>query len=88
MFEALMLACFGSSWPASIYKSYTQKNVSGKSALFLWLVFLGYIFGTLNKVINGIDWVMLFYIANGAMVFTDLLLYYRYREKKRGSVSS
>lgn len=80
MFEALMLLFFGSSWPASIYKSYSRKNVSGKSLLFLWLVLIGYVCGTLNKVINGRDWVMLFYIINGCMVLVDLVLYYRYKD--------
>jgi membrane protein DedA with SNARE-associated domain len=83
MFEALMLLCFGSSWPASIYKSFSLKNVSGKSLLFLWLVFIGYIFGTVNKIVTGIDWVMVFYILNGSMVFIDLVLYYRYRGNSR-----
>jgi len=50
--EAIMLICFGVSWPASIYKSYTLKKVTGKSQIFLWLVFVGYIFGLLHKLVN------------------------------------
>ncbi len=78
MLEALMLICFGVSWPASIYKTCTVKKVTGKSKLFLWLVLVGYIFGLLNKIIYQRDWVMAFYALNGAMVLTDLILYYRY----------
>ena len=35
IFEAIMLICFGASWPAAVYKTYTTKNVEGKSLLFL-----------------------------------------------------
>ncbi len=78
MFEALMLICFGASWPASIYKSYSLKKVTGKSKLFLWLVLIGYGFGLVNKCVTTPDWVTAFYAFNGLMVLTDLILYYRY----------
>ncbi len=78
MLEAAMLICFGSSWPASIYKSYRLKRVTGKSKLFLWLVLIGYIFGILHKLFGNTDWVTLIYAMNGCMVFVDLCLYYRY----------
>lgn len=78
MFEALMLICFGVSWPASIYKSYKLKEVTGKSKLFLWLVLIGYIFGITNKILNQPDWVTIFYALNGIMVSIDLMLYYRF----------
>ena len=81
MFEALMIICFGVSWPASIYKSYTLKKVTGKSKLFLWLVFIGYIFGLVHKFLYSMDWVTPFYALNGTMVFIDLVLYYRYSSK-------
>ncbi len=78
MFEALMLICFGASWPASIYKSWKIKKVTGKSPIFLWLVFIGYACGLTNKILTGTDWVTAFYAINGSMVFIDILLYYRY----------
>ncbi|HSV96183.1 MAG TPA: hypothetical protein VLM75_04520 [Spirochaetota bacterium] len=78
MFEALMLLCFGASWPASIYKSVKLKDVRGKSKLFLWFVLTGYCFGIINKVLTGIDWVIIFYIAVGLLVLADLILYYYY----------
>ncbi len=81
MFEALMLVCFGASWPASIYKSVKLKDVRGKSKLFLWLVLTGYGFGIVNKIITGIDWVIIFYIVVGLLVLTDLLLYYYYSSR-------
>ncbi|RPI94632.1 MAG: hypothetical protein EHM32_06555 [Spirochaetales bacterium] len=81
MFEALMLVCFGASWPASIYKSVKLKDVRGKSKLFLWLVLTGYCFGIANKIINGIDWVIIFYVAVGLLVLADLVLYYYYSSR-------
>ncbi len=77
IFELGMLLCFGFAWPTSIYKSIKSKSVEGKSLLFLYVVFFGYIFGIVNKLLNSLDYVTIFYIINTAMVFTDILLYYR-----------
>ena len=78
MFEAIMLMCFGASWPMSIYKSYRLKEVTGKSIVFLWLIFFGYVAGIINKFVTDADFVTFFYATNGIMVFVDILLYYRY----------
>lgn len=77
VFEILMLVCFGAAWPASIYKSYVSKQNAGKSLLFLWIVFVGYFFGTIHKLFFNYDLVIVLYILNGCMVMTDILLYYR-----------
>ncbi len=85
IFEGTMLVCFGVSWPFSILKSWRTKNVSGKSIAFLWLIFFGYLAGITNKVLRSLDpatsleWVAGLYVLNAALVFTDILLYYRYR---------
>ncbi len=76
--EALMLVCFGASWPTSIYRAVKVKKVDGKSIYFLWLIFSGYVCGFMNKLLGTTDWVTLFYVANACMVFTDIILYYRY----------
>ena len=79
-----MLVCFGASWPFSIYKSWRTKNVSGKSVLFLWLIFFGYLAGITNKVLRSLapevslEAVTALYGLNAVLVFTDILLYYRY----------
>jgi hypothetical protein len=41
IFEAIMLIYFGSAWPFSIYKSYTSRENTGKSIIFLLIVFVG-----------------------------------------------
>jgi len=77
IFEIFMLICFGFAWPTNIYKSIKSKSIEGKSVLFLYVVFLGYLFGILHKIIYSKDIVIVFYIINALMVLIDLILYYR-----------
>ena len=79
IFEILMLVCFGAAWPFSIVKSYRSRTNAGKSVLFLFVVFVGYVSGVLHKAFYHYDHVIYLYALNGAMVFTDLLLYLRNR---------
>lgn len=72
IFEVIMLICFGSAWPASIYKSYRSKTARGKSIAFLFIVFAGYIAGILHKVFYNFDWVVTLYAVNGLMVLLDI----------------
>ena len=74
-----MLFCFGIAWPFSIYHSYKSKRNDGKSLWFLYVVLLGYVSGTLHKIIYNYDLIIILYILNGLMVFADILLYYRNR---------
>lgn len=77
VFEMLMLICFGVAWPFSLYKSWTTRTTGGKSVAFLMVILLGYIAGITNKVINGLDYVLFFYIANALMVLADSILFFR-----------
>lgn len=77
--EIGMLICFGISWPISIIKSLKTRKVTGKSPLFMGIVALGYISGTLHKIFFAFDAVIFLYIFNFLMVSTDLVLYYRFR---------
>lgn len=86
IFEILMLVCFGFAWPTSIYKSYSSKKVDGKSVLFLYIILLGYLCGIANKLINDFDYVTYLYGINFLMVFTDLMLYYKYKNKSTKGV--
>ena len=78
-FEILMLVCFGAAWPFSIYKSWRSREVAGKSVLFLVVIFLGYVSGTIHKIFYNFDYVIVLYVLNGVMVFIDIMLYYRNR---------
>ena len=80
--EAIMLVCFGLSWPISIYRTYKVKNPLGKSIAFLWLIIIGYIAGILNKIVGPkVDWVIWLYAINALMVATDLFLVVLYRRR-------
>ncbi len=77
IFEIGMLICFGFAWPTAIHKSIKSKSIEGKSLLFIYVVLLGYIFGIIHKFTNSFDFVVVLYIINLLMVFTDLILYYK-----------
>ena len=77
IFELVMLVLFGISWPVSIYKSYKTKAVGSKSVFFLFAIMLGYTAGIINKFINGLDYVTVFYALNMVMVGFDTILYFR-----------
>ena len=74
IFEAIMMLCFGASWPFQVAKTYKTKNVEGKSILFLWLV------GMVHKILNNYDWVIYLYALNLLLVATDTFFYYRYKK--------
>jgi type IV secretory pathway TrbD component len=77
-FEALMLICFGLSWPISIYKSLKTKIVVGKSPMYMIIVCIGYLCGILHKIFYSQDWIIILYTINLLMVLFDLYLYYKY----------
>jgi hypothetical protein len=72
-----MLICFGAAWPVSIYKSYRSRSNGGKSVIFLYIVFTGYVAGVLHKGFNDYDQVIFLYMLNGLMVLIDICVYYR-----------
>lgn len=72
-----MLLCFGAAWPVSILKSWRSRRNGGKSVVFLFVILAGYVFGILNKLFNRIDYVVVFYALNAALVSIDIALYFR-----------
>jgi hypothetical protein len=83
IFEAVMLTCFGVSWPVSIAKSLRTKIVTGKSPLFMIIVCAGYLSGIIHKLLFSLDWVIVLYAINLILVATDLSLYYIYLPRKK-----
>lgn len=80
-----MLLCFGISWPISVYKSIVSKSTQGKSVVFIGAIIIGYIAGILGKFVSGqINYVLILYCFNLAVVSLDLILYFRNKagEKK------
>ena len=79
IFEVLMLLCFGSAWPFSIYRTWKTKNSKSKSMFFLSIIFTGYICGILYKIYGPLDRVIYLYIFNSVIVAIDILLTIKYR---------
>lgn len=88
LLEALMIICFGLSWPVSIYKSYTSRTAKGKSLGFEVIIWIGYIFGIVRKILQmtgggTFDWLFwlgfAFYLINITEVTIDIILYFRNR---------
>ncbi len=81
IYEALMLLCFGASWPFALIKTYKTKNVKGKSLLFLGLVILGYIFGMMHKIVYHPDSVIFLYLLNLILVSGDVVFVFLYKNR-------
>ena len=77
VFESVMLACFGLSWPVSVCKSLTSRSTKGKSVIFTIAILVGYIFGIMGKISSGnINYVLILYLINVCFVTLDLCLYF------------
>lgn len=86
LFEAIMIFCFGLSWPISIYKSYVSRTAKGKSLFFEVFLWIGYVFGILRKVMQiqqggNLDFLfylgLIFYCLNICEISIDILLFFR-----------
>lgn len=76
--EALMLVCFGLSWPLNAYKNYKARTAAGSSWQFIALITLGYIAGITAKFISGsINWVLAVYFINLACLGINWAVYFR-----------
>ena len=84
LFEFLMLFCFGFSWPFAIAKSIKSRSTKGKSLMFMLLIFFGYIFGIVHKVLYNFNWVTWAYVALLGLVGFDLFLYFRNWRHEKG----
>lgn len=76
--ETVMLVCFGFSWPLNVMKSYKAKTAKGTSLPFILLIVAGYIAGITAKVITDqINYVLIAYIVNLAIVSLNIVIYFR-----------
>jgi hypothetical protein len=78
IFEIRMPACFGVSWPISIYKSLKTRVVAGKSPLFMGIVMLGYAAGITHRILYSQDWVIALSILNLPLAGADPALYFHF----------
>ena len=83
-FEAIMLICFGVSWPFNIAKSLRARMAKGKSVWFEVCIVAGYSFGLAGKFISGnVTYVAIVYAIDLILVTTSLLLTLRNRRLDR-----
>ena len=76
--ETLMLVCFGFSWPLNVMKAFKAKTAKGTSLPFILLIVTGYIAGITAKLItNQINYVLIAYIVNLAIVSLNIVIYFR-----------
>ena len=78
LFEALMLVCFGFSWPLNVIKAYKARTAKGTSLAFIFLIITGYLAGISAKFINHqINYVLAVYFLNLAIVMINVFVYAR-----------
>ena len=76
--ETIMLLCFGFSWPLNVIKAYKAKTTKGTSLPFIILIITGYVAGITAKILtNQINYVLIAYILNLAIVSINVLVYLR-----------
>ena len=76
LFEALMLVCFGFSWPLNVIKAYKARTAKGTSLAFIFLIITGYLAGITAKFINHqFNYVLAVYFLNLAIVMINVLVY-------------
>ncbi len=76
--EAVMLLCFGLSWPLNAYKSFKAQTAAGSSWQFIALITAGYFAGIAAKFIGGsVNWVLIVYFFNVACLAINWFVYFR-----------
>ena len=78
IFESIMLICFGLSWPLNVVKAYKARTARGTSLPFILLIITGYIAGITAKLVTGqVNYVLIVYLLNLAIVSVNILVYFR-----------
>ncbi|WP_417160100.1 hypothetical protein [Senegalimassilia anaerobia] len=76
--EAIMLICFGLSWPMNAYKNFKARTAAGTSWQFILLITLGYFAGIAAKFVSGaINWVLVVYFINVVCIAANWVVYFR-----------
>ena len=87
--ETVMLLCFGFSWPLNVIKAYRAKTAKGTSLPFILLIIAGYVAGITAKFISGqINYVLIAYILNLAIVSLNVVVYFRNLSLDRRRISN
>lgn len=85
--EAIMLVCFGLSWPMNAYKAYKARTAKGTSWQFLTLICAGYVCGVFAKLCSGsITWVLAVYLINLLLLAVNWAVYFRNKKIDREQI--
>ena len=75
--EAIMLVCFGLSWPLSVIKNIKARTAKNMSLPFILLILFGYIAGIASKFLSGnVGYVLIVYFVNILSVGINLVVYF------------
>lgn len=75
--EAVMLICFGLSWPISLLKNIRARSAKSMSLQFIILIIIGYIAGIISKFVSHrINYVLLVYLFNLIVISFNLIVYF------------
>lgn len=75
--EAVMLICFGLSWPMSVIKNIKAKSAKNMSLQFILLICFGYVAGISAKLItHNISYVLAVYVLNLVIVSANIAVYF------------
>ena len=78
--ESVMLICFGLSWPINVMKAIKARTAKNMSLPFILLIISGYIAGITAKIMtHQINYVLVVYFVNLAIVTVNLAVYFRNR---------
>lgn len=75
--EAVMLVCFGFSWPVSVAKNIKAKTAANMSLPFTVLIITGYIAGICAKLVERrLNYVLVIYVLNLLVVGANVVVYF------------
>ncbi len=75
--EAMMLICFGMSWPISVYKNVKSRTAKSMSLGFILMITTGYIAGIASKLYSGmVNYVLIVYIINLIVVSINIVVFF------------
>jgi uncharacterized membrane protein (Fun14 family) len=89
--EAIMLICFGCSWPMNLIKNIKAKTAKSMSLQFILLIIIGYVAGIAAKIItHRINYVLAVYLLNLVIVSMNLVVYFinKNHDKKMNSAQN
>ena len=81
LLEAIMLVCFGFSWPLNVYRNIKSHTAKGMSIAFILLIMTGYVAGITAKILcHNFSYVLAVYFINLAIVSVNLFVYFYNRK--------